>query len=460
MRNTLLHEFIAALTAPERRSAEKWLRSPLHNSREDLLHLYQVLLKNEEAPDRKLVWEQVYLDEAFDDQRFRLTCSYLLQSLEGWLRWYEWQQTAQLDPYLLTAFRHRSLEKHYLRHERKHRQALARSTWRNQGYHWRQYQLEEEYYRYLSRAGRGQLLNFPAQEQALQRAFMSHKLRLACLSIANQRVGGDAYDIALLPEILTLAAQSEYQQLPAIAVYYHAYRMYDNVTDEAAFRAFEALLLQHLPQFPSREGRDLVLLGINFCIRQINRRGNAYFKEALALYRQGLEQGILLEDGYLSPFTFSNITIIALRSDELAWTANFLESYRHQLEPHRREAIYALNAARLAYHQGRHREALLLLHQFSDRDFIHQLSAKIIQLKIYFENDDHQLLGAHIKNTRAYLRRITTDSYHKQIYSNIFSLADQLRKLPPYDKTKREALRQQIQTTEPLTEREWLLAQL
>jgi hypothetical protein len=58
------------------------------------------------------------------------------------------------------------------------------------------------------------------------------------------------------------------------------------------------------------------------------------------------------------------------------------------------------------------------------------------------------------------LRRIKHDSYHKQIYINIFTLTDQLMKLPPYDKEKRSALKAQIIATEPLTEKEWLLAQL
>jgi hypothetical protein len=289
---------------------------------------------------------------------------------------------------------------------------------------------------------------------------MSYKLRLACLSIAHQRVSGASYNIAMLPEILALAPQAPYREEPAIAVYYNAYQMYQAPNDEKAFQQFEYLLLKHLPHFPASEGRDLVLIGINFCIRQINKRGNIFFKEALALYRKGLEQDLLREDGYLTPFTYSNITIIAIRSGELEWAAQFLEEYRPQLAPHRREGIHALNAARLAYHRGQHREALLQLHQFSDRDFIHQFSAKIIQLKIYYEAGDFQLLAAHIKNTRAYLRRIKHDSYHKQIYNNIFSLTDQLLKLSPYDKEKRAALRVLIETTEPLTEKEWLLAQL
>ncbi|MEL7250133.1 MAG: hypothetical protein AAFO03_17050 [Bacteroidota bacterium] len=464
MKNTLLSTLIASLSLRERQEARKWLQSPLHNERKSSLRLFNHL---EEfhfelglPPERERAFRTLFPEQEYDDQVLRLECSYLLQNLEQWLRWRSWSKAPQDQSLLLSAYRNLGLPKHFHRAAQKAQRLQERSLRRDHRFHYQQYLIEEELYLFQSRAGRGRPLNLQQQEDALQKAILSYKLRLACLSLAHQRVSGAQYEIAMLPEVLQLATTSTYADEPAIAVYYHAYLMYQDVDNEAAFRQFEQLLFTHLPKFPDQEGRDLVLLGINFCIRQINKKGEAYFAEALSLYRQGLDQDLLREDGFLSAFTFSNIVIIAIRSGELDWVQGFIEQYRRQLEPTRRQAIYALNAARIAYQQGQHRDAMLLLHQFSDRDFIHTLSAKIIQLKIFYEGGDFQLLAAHIKNTRAYLRRVKTDSYHKKIYVNIFSLTDQLMKLPPYDQEKRVALRQQIIDTEPLTEKEWLLAQL
>ncbi len=412
------------------------------------------------TPQRERIYQVLFPETPYDDQKLRLECRYLLQTLEAWLQWRSWQKEHKDHSLLLSAYRNLGLSKHFERTARKAQQQQEKSSLKNHRFHYQQYLIEEELYLFQSRAGRGRPLNLQQQEDALQKAMLSYKLRLACLSLAHQRVSGVQYKIAMLPEILDQALDPIYAKEPAIAIYHHAYLMFTEPDNEAAFRDFEDLLFNCLDQFPEQEGRDLVLLGINFCIRQINKKGESYFNEALGLYRQGLEKDLLREDGYLSAFTFSNIVIIAIRSGEVKWASQFIEQYKRQLAPNRRQAIYALNAARLAYHLSEHREALLLLHQFSDRDFIHQLSAKILQLKIFYEGGDFQLLAAHIKNTRAYLRRVKTDSYHKQIYINIFSLTDQLMKLPPYDQEKRNALRQQIINTEPLTEKEWLLAQL
>lgn len=459
-----MFELIRSLDLRERQQARKWLQSPVHNERSASLALFDQLEEQyfvlQLTPERERIFKALFPQQAYNDQILRLECSYLLQTLEAWLQWRSWQKEQKDHSLLLSAYRNLGLPKHFERSARKAQIQQEKSSLKNHRFHYQQYLIEEELYLFQSRAGRGRPLNLQQQEDALQKAMLSYKLRLACLSLAHQRVSGVKYQIAMLSEVLAQASQPKYAAEPAIAIYKHAYLMFTEPDNEEAFRDFETLLFNCLDQFSEQEGRDLVLLGINFCIRQINKKGEAYFSEALGLYRQGLEKDLLREDGHLSAFTFSNIVIIAIRSGEVSWAGQFIEQYKRQLAPNRRQAIYALNAARLAYHDSKHREALLLLHQFSDRDFIHQFSAKILQLKIFYEGGDFQLLAAHIKNTRAYLRRIKTDSYHKQIYINIFSLTDQLMKLPPYDQEKREALRQQILATEPLTEKEWLLAQL
>lgn len=465
MTNTLLHQLIIQLSPSEREEAKKWLCSPLHNSRKDIeklfLSLDEYLFYLKLEPTKELLYQKVYPQQAYSDQQFRLVCSYLFKSLEEWLSWREWHhQSLSKGALLLKAYRKLELEKHQHRQIDKQRKRLNKTSLRHHLFYESQFLLEQEIYLAESKVGRELTLNLQQQENALQTAFLLNKLRLACLSIAHQRVSGAEYELRMMDQVLAYAQQSPFAENASIALYLSAYKMYQNADDELAFKQFSQLLFEHLNKFPSHEGRDLVLLGINFCIRQINKQGEVYFKEALNLYKHGLEANLLLEGGWLSAFTFSNITIIALRLGAYEWIDSFLSQYKKQLHPNRRESIFALNAARLAYHQQEHRKALLYLHQFEDRDFIHQMSAKIIQLKIYYEAGDFNLLAAHIKNTRAFLRRVKHHSYHKQIYINIFSLTEQLMKLSQYDKEKREKLRQQISDTEPLTEKDWLLAQL
>lgn len=465
MNNTKLLQIIHRLSTSDCRQAKLWLASPLHNQRQDVARLFDYLEETifhlRLEPKRTDAFRYVFPDELYHDQKLRLVMSRLLKCLESWLSWRVWQaDVLEKGNQLLRAFRELDLDKHFNQHRRAQDRQIADSKLRHHVFHLQRYQYEQEIYRWESHQGRGRPLNLGEQEKALQLLFVSHKLRLACLAIAHERVSSRRYELAFMPAVLSLAKESPYCDEPAVSIYHFVYQMYQQPGQLTVFQQYGQLLYQHFHRFPTDERRDLLLLGINYCIRQINNHGASFLREAFALYKQGLDANLLLEDGWLTNFTYTNIAILSIRLGEWDWGEQFIHDYRELLAPQQRQSIFALNAARLAYAKKDYRSALLHLHNFDDRDFIHQLGAKIIQLKVYFESGDFQLLAAHIKNTRAFLRRVKDASYHKQIYVNIFALTDQLMKLPPYDDVKRKALREQILNTEPLTERTWLLEQL
>ncbi|MCB0635753.1 MAG: hypothetical protein KDC54_04015 [Lewinella sp.] len=465
MKNTLLVLLIAQLSEPERRQALDWLQSPVHNRRPDLVMLYTFLAERvldlQLTPSREACYHHLYPDQPFDDQQLRLLCSYLLKCLEEWLAWRQWQQdSGEPSLALLRAYREKGLEKHFRHQARRVTAGWQTTEHRHADHFLHRFRLEQEVYSWASRSGRDQPLNLQAQEDALQTAFMGYKLRQACLAVAHQQVFPANYQLYMLPELLHWAEQAPFRDEPAIQLYRHIYAMYRDDRQETAFRAYQRALFEHATSFPSEEGRDLLLFGINYCIRRINQGQQAFQREAFALYQKGLDDNLLLKEGRLSPFTYNNIIGIALRLNELEWAEHFLHAFRSKLEARQREPIFALNAGRIAYHRQDFRAALQHLHRADNKDFIHHMTAKTLQLKIYFESGDHQLLASHIKNVRAYLRRRRQPGYHEQVFGNIFMLTEQLLKLPPYADAQRAALRQRIEQTQPLTEKAWLLAQL
>jgi hypothetical protein len=88
------------------------------------------------------------------------------------------------------------------------------------------------------------------------------------------------------------------------------------------------------------------------------------------------------------------------------------------------------------------------------------MTARIMQLKIYFERDNYNLLSAHLRSTRTLLRRRRHVGYHQTNYGNIFELAEQILRLPPGNVAAARALAERIRRTEPCTERDWLLTQV
>ncbi|MEL7162393.1 MAG: hypothetical protein AAFN92_16665, partial [Bacteroidota bacterium] len=63
-------------------------------------------------------------------------------------------------------------------------------------------------------------------------------------------------------------------------------------------------------------------------------------------------------------------------------------------------------------------------------------------------------------STRKLLSRRQGGGYHVQNYRNIFILANAILRLPPGDDKAEAQLRQRITSTEPCTEKPWLLSLL
>ena len=461
MQNTLVYTLLRTFTKQDIREARKWLASPYHNQREDLPLLFEKLAAA--APEglslsREQAWQALHSGQPYDDQQLRLLLSYLYRCLEDFLQQREAEQAPWLQQHLLlTAYRKRGLDSHFQKAYRKlHKQQKAESQ-RPPEHHLAQYWLEQERYQEESTLGRTREHNLQELEDQLTCAFLSMKLRQGCFLLAHEAVYKASYRIALEEALLGLATQEPYRDIPAISVYCHCYRMLRFPEQDQYFTTFQSRLFQSIGLFPQAELRDLFLLAINFCIRKINQTAEGYLREALELYQKGLETEVLLENGDLSRFTYNNAIGIALRLQEFDWAERFLHHYRPYLEAGQEEAAFSLNAARLAFARRQYGQVLAHLQRADYRDLINNMVAKTLQMKAYYELEEFDLLEAHLRSMRAFLRRKRHIGYHQQNFLNIIRYTQKLLALNPMDREAGKALEESIRNAEPLTEKEWLL---
>lgn len=457
---TFAQHLIHSLSKQDLREARKWLASPYHNQRDDLRQLFELLVANQ-SPDSESTHQQLYPGQPYDAQKLRLLQSYLYKCLEDFLLQQELAQQPEHTRYfLLSAYRKRGLARHFEKAWRKQARSDQRNPMQHPETHLQHYWKERERYQQRARGERTTEHNLQDMEDSLSYAMVSLKLRQACWLLAHEAVYEVGYRIDLLPEILSLASQDRYLSQPAVAIYFHCYQMLYAPTDRGLFKTFRAKLFEVLPHFPTEEVRDLFLLGINCCIRQINRTAEEdYLREALELYQRGLEEGVLLENGVLSRFTYGNVVGIALRLQALDWAAVFLKQYQPLLPSQEREAAFSLNAARLSFARQRYHDAISHLQQADYKDFINNMVAKTLLLKCYYELGEYEPLDYLMHTMRRFLRRRRM-SYHQQNYRNILWAVRKLMALRPKDREGRMALMNAIEELEPLTERDWLLEQI
>jgi hypothetical protein len=288
--------------------------------------------------------------------------------------------------------------------------------------------------------------------------FMITTLRYAYTALTQQNLRKVTYEeIPFLDHILEEVANNDYSSHPLLQVYYHSYYTLKEPTEVQHFEQLKTYL-NHL-QLSGKEKRFILLIGINYAAKQINLGKITYATEALRLYQYGLESQMLLVDGKISAFAYKNIVTLALNLKEFDWAAYFIETYTPYLPEHLKENYQHFNTAKLAFDRGNYQEAMSLLVQVEYDEILLNIDAKVILLKIYYQQGYHDALEALLESFRVFLHRKETLKSYKKSYINLLYFIRKLIGLLP-DKETIEGIRAEIESTTKLAERKWLLEQL
>ena len=465
LNNSLLVKNLEKFSPKEQLQLKDFANSPIFNKSQaliDLLHYLLEALKKKQPPTKEAAFRHVFGTAAFNDHKVRLVMSDLLKLVEDFIVYRQSKKTQLSRSILLsTYYRKVDLEKHFDRTHRKAKQQLTLFPYRNQEYFSLQNQLQWEQYEVVSSKKRDIDMNLQELGQSFDIFYFSSRLRQACFLKAQQAFYDTPYDFSWIDQLIEHIQQKEWLSIPAISLYYYAYQLYVDIESSENFEALKQQILEYSPLFPSEEIRDIYVLALNYCIRKVNAGQRAYLKESLDLYKAGLASGCFLENGVLSKFTFSNIVAMGLMVKDFEWVATFIQNYKNSLKKQDRQSTFCLNMARLEYTSNQnYTEALTYLQKVSDKDLLHTLNAKILQLRIYFEIAAYDLLESHLEAMVNFIRRKSVMGYHKANFLHLIRYTKKLLKLNLYDKKAIAQLAAAIQTEEVLTEKTWLLEQI
>ncbi|MBL7809726.1 MAG: hypothetical protein JNN28_18035, partial [Saprospiraceae bacterium] len=148
----------------------------------------------------------------------------------------------------------------------------------------------------------------------------------------------------------------------------------------------------------------------------------------------------------------------AMRLREFDWVLQFLNSYREHLPEVQRQGTYSFNLARFYCEKGDYRQAMALLLEMDFDDVSHNLTAKAMLAKMYWETGEIVALDSLLASFAAYLRRKRQVSeQQRQAYRNFVHFLKKSIALPPGDKAKKARLREEIKASALVAEKEWMV---
>lgn len=444
----------------------KWLASPVHNQREDVIALFEYLtsndrLNNEKHLRKERIFSKLFPTETYDDSRLRQTMHFFLKAVEEYLIYQELREDqVRAKMALASVYRKRKLDKAFQKTMKNAADLQENATFRNEHFLRNEYLLQQEQYTYLENQRRNIPMNLQEVSDALDKTYCADKLRQSCLILSHQKVYKTNYKVGLLKEVLKYVEEEKLLEFPAISIYYYIYMSFTDIKNEEHFKQLRLAINSTGKVFPKNEIRDIYLMAINYCIGKVNAGNRSFVRDSFELYKQGIEQEILIENNSISRWTFLNVQRTAFSLKEMDWVSEFIPKYQHYLDPKHRESIVLYSQARLFFEKKDYKKAMSLLVYVDFDDILLNLYAKIMLIQMYYELEELDTLESLLESMRTYIHRKQLSGSHDMVYRNIIKYTRRLVRINPYDQKQKQKLQDELKSTPLPMMKDWLLEQL
>jgi len=462
-----LYSILTHFDKIEQNRLRKYITSPYFNKNESLIALFEELIdhinrNSEKELDKQLIWKKLFANVSYEDAKYRKLFSDLLKLVEGFLA----QEVYEANPlnravYLMEAVGKKKMEKLYKSTMNTAKRLSQNQFYRDADYYFNQYLVQKKYYE-LTRSDldRKSKTNIEDIINNLDRFYFGEKLKYYCEVLIRQVFLSHEYQLLFIDEIINHVDQYKYEEIPPIAVYFQGYLTQFEPENEEHYFKLKAILEKFGTEFPKEEAKEIYKNANNYCIYQINKGNQKFLEEFLELNEDLLKKGILTE-GELSPWRFQNIVFAALRLGKYQWTQDFINKYKYKLSPEFRDNAVSFNLARLYFYEKKYDKVVFLLHTVEYEDVSYNLASKAMLLITYYETEELEALDSLMESFRAFLNR------HKEIsvqrrnsYMNLIRTTKKLTNFSPGDKKGIEKLREEINNSKGIVNKEWLLEKI
>lgn len=460
-----LYQLFSSLSPAELKELDKAVRSPFFNYRNEEIRLYEFLLraKKRKADEISLgeVVKYVFDKGNGDAAKLRHVMTYLNRIINRCITIGEMESSEEQKQLLLArSMRKRGLGKLFLGNYNEAEQYFNSEAALSPELYYHHFQLHTEYYIHSITNRRAQNKDLQLLSDDLDSFYIIQKLKHVCSLLSYRNVFKFEYSDDVMQDIMPLVQKKQMLSNPLANLLYHNYLCLTEPDNEDYFIKLKELLLNQSQRVDVKELRDIFTLAINYCIKRLNTGGQKYYHEVFEIYAAGLQRGVFEDRGQLSPFTYKNISAIAIGLKKYDWVAGFLDNYKNKLDDDIRDGFYAYCMARYCFATAQYERAMQLLQEVEIKEQFTDLDARVLLIKTYYELDEFGLLDYSLGNFKQQLKRKKLQTYHETVYGNFAKNMGKVMHLRPYDKKARAELKSKISLTNAIAEKEWLLSKL
>ncbi len=467
MHNNKLIVILRRLGSRELSKFEDLVHSPFFNKNGKNISLFNIL--KQFAPDfedqrleRKALFQLVYPDLPFNEQKLRYAMTDLTKLLEQFLlqqKLREQYETEQL--LLLTAYKELQLDNYFHSTLKSTRKELDRHAYKDSYSHLTDFLIQNELFQQVSNStnrSRDEILM--SMLDSLDKFFISTKLKSYCEIYNSSLIRLLEDEPLLLPEIMNHLQQYPYEDTPAIWLYQLVLKMMAADDQSSFFKLKEALTLNGR-HFRSDELKNLYIYAQNYCAQQINTGNKEYNRQLFDLYKELVDIKMFFENGYMEAREYRNYVYVGLRLEDPLVIKEFIQKHKDHLHPDVRKSAYNYNLAYCYFMMGELEKVQGILSRVEPKDPYAFLDTRILLLRTYYELEEIVPLFSLIDSLKMYLRRSKILSEgNRTAYRNLIKFVTRLVKVKLGAWNRLPKLKADIEATKYIADLFWLQKKL
>jgi hypothetical protein len=451
---------------------EKFLQSPYFNQNEKILNFYGILLPflkpgKEIRHDKFEIWEKLFGKEDFNDKNFRRLNSDLLRLLEKFIAQQVYDRNEVMHAnHLMDGVSKKGIVNMFSSTLSAAERLSERHFNRNSEYYHQLFMLEKkrfnlttEYEKKSKKKSRYNILNIKEISDNIDVYYLAEKLRLIAVLYSFRRIMKIETDLNFTDEIVKMVESLEYEKYPPLAIYYRILLTLREGNNLEHYDKLKELIAKYIHLFPEAEAEDIYESALNYCISKVNSGLSQFFDEILNLYKGMINNDILKYKDNIDPTAYRNIVISAIRVKDFKWAEWFIEAYKGKLDEKYRDNAVTFNLARLYYYKRELEKVKRYLRDVEFDDLGYELSAKAMLIATYYDTDDFTPLYSLLDSFYVFLNRNkkSIPEQRRRNYILLIKFVKKLMSINIHDKTAVQKLRDQIEASGDIPDKQWLL---
>lgn len=395
-------QLLRLFTPEEMKEFDKFIRSPFHNNRSDVVLYFEILRKFHPGFDqkdltKKNIYSKLYPSEDYKDDVMRRLGSNLYKLGEEYAAYKNFSKDKfAYEKSILDYFLSRNADKFFLRQYEKINIQLEEQKLRDQEYYHRQSSLDELYRTYMMKYDPNyKKVSFSTQIGLQWKYILSSMLRLYGFAEYEKYFHNKDYEVKYKEKLLRIAEESGFMNSKTIEIYYLLLKLYEannnnNQKSDEAFNRLKDLIDEHSDSFDKSECFQFYIHLFNYLnIKKLNSDRD-YSREEFGIAKKMTENDLLVQNGTIDPGWFRGIFSKAFNAGEIKFAEEFIEKYKDIVAGDEKVSVVNHVYANLEIHKKNYDSALKYLENSAYQHLNDKWSVKNMYLTIYYEKNEYE----------------------------------------------------------------------